>query len=287
MAQIRNHGGNCCGARHIHSFRGNEAANVASLTHLTSSGGLAANHLLREVILSNRQTQSNPRLIAKLAELGYVYTSSWTGNHGTPVHRFERTGRRLALNRNGFNWQGMVASDTLDGDLNVLPVNEATPRNGIGLRDSDETLVYVGDLVRVTGGTSRYRGNAFTVIRFARNFNGQGLNRWRAVLRNDDGEQFRLVMGNLTRIGAGPRGRQAAPAIPEQVHTHNNLDGEGDRQQPVRVLFSTFHNNYRRNGRGAGFDTLEEATEAAPRCRRRDRRDIMSDGTVVWVYNVQ
>lgn len=55
------------------------------------------------------------------------------------------------------------------------------------------------------------------------------------------------------------------------------------QNQPLRVLRSDYANFYRTTGRrGALYETFQAAREAAPRCRRQDRRDIMSDGSVVW-----
>ena len=125
MVAVRGHGGSCCGAYHVSGFgdrHGGNARDPATLQNLLSN---KPNNKLSEVILSNMQAQESPALITKLQELGFVYTSAWIGNHGTHVHRFERTGLRVALNRNGFNWQGMMASATLDGNLPVIPAARA------------------------------------------------------------------------------------------------------------------------------------------------------------------
>lgn len=274
MAIITNHGGNCCGARHIYDFRNNVQDDIRQLErHIRENG----NHLLMEVILSNRQATEKPQVIDKLQELGFVYSSSWVGNHGTPVHRFERTGRRLALNANQFNWRGMTSSDRLRGDLPALTNN---------MTDSRNNTLEVGDTVEIVGSTSRYNGGRFRIRSFELNYEGAGRNRFKAVFQNREGGGFSIVLGNLVQSMRGDNHNQNQQEIPQQLHDNAEVVQQEAIPVEPRVVFSTWHNNYRTTGRGAGFDTLLLAREAAPRCRRQDRRDIMSDETIVWVDNV-
>ena len=287
MVVITAHGGNCCGARHIYDFRNNVQDDIRQLErHIREN----RNHLLMEVILSNRQATEKPQVIDKLQELGFVYSSSWVGNHGTPVHRFERTGRRLALNTNQFNWRGMTSSDRLRGDLPNLTDETNAGRNGIGLRMSDaqNNTLEVGDLVEIVGSTSRYNGQRFRITRFTRNYEGAGRNGFKAVFQNQGGGGggFSIILGNLVRSMRGDNHNQNQQEIPQQLHDNAEVVQQEAIPVEPRVVFSTWHNNYRTTGRGAGFDTLLLAREAAPRCRRQDRRDIMSDETIVWVDNV-
>jgi len=54
----------------------------------------------------------------------------------------------------------------------------------------------------------------------------------------------------------------------------------------VTVLFRTYHGHYRDDRIGAGYDTIEQARVNRP-TGQLDRRDILSDGSVNWVRNVQ
>ena len=100
MAILVGHGGQCCGMRHIHQFRDDDATNARELERHTRD--MANGRYNLEVILSNLQTRNSPQLIAKLAELGYVYTTAFTGQHGTPVHV----------------WQTLIIFNTLIGGNN-------------------------------------------------------------------------------------------------------------------------------------------------------------------------
>ena len=277
MATRSNHGGGCCGSNHVHGFREGDVADAASLDRIMRNE--IPNNYLAEVILSNKQAREKPRLITTLQELGFVYSSSWTGNHGTPVHRFERTGARLALDANTFNWQGMMASSTLSGNLPAI--NRGHARRGNGF-EAINGRVHRGSRVVINSPASQYNGRSMWIIRFSDNWPSEGLNRYRAHLSEtiDGGEITTIVCGNL-RVIAAIEDQVIAP----QVHENAPANERPVAAEPV-VVFETFHNHYQRNGRGAGYDNRELAREAAPRCRRIDRREIMSDGTVRWVDNV-
>lgn len=54
----------------------------------------------------------------------------------------------------------------------------------------------------------------------------------------------------------------------------------------ARVILSTYHNVFRDGRRGAGYDTYDEAWENRGRRTRVDRRQIMSNGDIVWNESV-
>lgn len=279
MVTRRNHGGGCCGAQHLQGFDarhggGIESENLRQLLRLTSE---QPNHLLTEVILSDRQTREQPNLIEKLQLYGFVYTTSWTGNHGTPVHRFERTGRRLALSANNFNWQGMVASDTLQGNLPPLPpaeVEEALRVDAVR-RDMRGNEVRIGDTVNIRNTNHTYWNNNVVVIGFSET--PAGYSRVDFMVR---GNVCHCALSSVVRSQqARQANMQGAAEIPEQLHENAQ---PAPAQEP-QVVHSTYHNNYARTGLGAGFDTLELAQQAGPRCRRRCRRDIYSNGVIETV----
>lgn len=266
MVQRRNHGGGCCGAQHLQDFDarhggGVEEENLRQLLRITSE---RPNHLLTEVILSDRQTQEQPNLIEKLQLYGFVYTTSWQGNHGTPVHRFERTGRRLALSANNFNWQGMVASATLQGEMPALPPAELDPNVDEVRLDMRGNTIRIGDTVHIRNTNHNYWDYDVVVTGFSETPAGHP--------RVDF-----MVYGNACHCSVASVVRsQGAAEIPEQIHEN----AQPAPIQEAQVVHSTYHNNYARTGLGAGFDTLELAQQAGPRCRRRCRRDIYSNGVI-------
>lgn len=77
--------------------------------------------------------------------------------------------------------------------------------------------------------------------------------------------------------GPAPRGRGAAAVPPPPAPA---------APPPARVILSTYHNVFRDGRRGAGYDTYNEAWENRGRRTRVDRRDIMSNGDIVWNENI-
>lgn len=269
MATTTVHGGGCCGARHIHTFRDDDAINVASLVNNVIEACGAGNHLLLEVILSNRQTQRNPLLLAKLAELGFVYTSAWTGNHGTPVHRFERTGRRLALSANRFNWTGMTPSEGLQGEMPPI----ARARNGGGgLRANNmSTNQLAGRFTRdsqhiVTNRNSAFYGATVTVRSFDPQTRQVTFSRYRHI--------YTHAASSFDTRGGG----NVAP-IEGQQHAQGNGRVPPVAPAPVVVLTEVFASF--RDGRIRGpFPSPEVCRRAYPRVARFVTREVYSDGRV-------
>lgn len=296
MVQIAHHGGGCCGARHIYTFRNEDAVeeDIRDLKNLVRD---QENHTLLEINLSNLQTRNKPLLITALVELGFVYTSCWVGNHGTDVHRFERTGNRKALQANGFDWQGMYASSTLSGglpDITTAGAAGAVNRRRDGSRSADynntgtdgpmiANRAYVGDYVSVINLNSNNYGDTLRVEAVENDhfrFEGRIRLRRTSVLRTAPPE-------NAAQLLFPPAGQQVHANADVVARAAVEIARPVEVVEPdVTVVFSTFHNNYRATGRGAGYDTRAEAAAAAPRCRRIDRRDILSDRTVNWVSNV-
>lgn len=55
---------------------------------------------------------------------------------------------------------------------------------------------------------------------------------------------------------------------------------------PARVILATYHNVFGDGRRGAGYDTYDEAWENRGRRTRIDRRQVMSNGDIVWNENI-
>lgn len=61
-----------------------------------------------------------------------------------------------------------------------------------------------------------------------------------------------------------------------------DLNGAPVPPAELSVTATEFYANLRNSGRRGPFSTENEAHEAYPRCRRFERREIMSDGSSVW-----
>lgn len=79
-----------------------------------------------------------------------------------------------------------------------------------------------------------------------------------------------------------PRTRPAAPRAPAERPVDPPQRHEEGPAPPARVILSTYHNVFRDGRRGAGYDTYNEAWENRGRRTRVDRRQVMSNGDIVW-----
>lgn len=301
MARLVLHGGDCCGMRHIHEFRDeDENNNIAELKRQVAI--VADNTYNLEVILSDRQTQNNPGLVDELARLGFVYTTPWTGNHGTPVHLFHRAKTRLALQDAHFfnRWcqnGGMLPNPGLGGRLPVWNEqpgqrNHAGEVNPNQLRERRYNHIIPGDVVRVRGG-SRRAGRTFTVTRTGIMRNNYGYPSTRIFMNDvrENNAEFGIIPTNcviMIRIENRPqvhdRQNNANAPDPATVYRHPALGERNEPQpndapqEPVDVLTEWFA-NLRTVGLRGPFTTREEAVAAFPRCRNFTCRSVRSDGT--------
>ena len=289
MANIIPHGGSCCGMRHISGFRDNPETNVAQLIAKTSENQIGDGRYQLEVILSDRQTRENPGLIEQLARLGYVYTSCWTGQHGTPVHLFLRAKGRLALSDANFynRWvndlNGMLPHPDLAGNLPALAevvqvVQVVAPR----------TQWRVG---------SRVRCNVLGSINYGRVGVIEGMadplgDRWSGgtVRYVETGRLVRYgVLGHSFELLPPEAPAQPAPAPEPRVYRHPNADQATfrDPAQPVpdptrRLILSQFYCVFRATGQASRvFATLAEAQAAYPQALDWHERKVYSDGEIV------
>ena len=291
MVALRNHGGSCCGALHIHGFTGDSRPQDFSEL-LVHSQRDPCRH---EVILNQDQCRNNPRLLARLAAMGYVLTTGFVnGNHDSSVFVFHRAGQRLALNDLSFPWAGQIASPSLRGRLGPLPRTAGVGGN-IGLKARGAT-VYMEDIRagdrftyhnphnELHGATLTYVGphNPYEhdyEIRLTHQATGRNYIRAVSTLRwysqanppsNDDNAVFTRQLHVQDDVEVV---RTPAPPVPPPA------------PEPRRVVYSSFHNVYRDGRVGAGYPSLEEATNAAPRAAGRQRQDVYSDGSIENVVN--
>ncbi len=307
MVYISSHGGSCCGARHIHGFgTGDHLTNIEQMHNHAAS----APDRLTEIILNRTQCINSPRLLAAMAERGYVLTTGFkNGNHNSDVFVFHRSDRRLRLDNTerdfGFVWAGQIASPTLHGNLDALrPVervggdNNRVPEH---LRRYGSPFhtgywgAYPADLVlRYVGTSAALRGDLFGLPTGYRNWSNTAL----YLPSGSRGIRVRnLRTGNLHDLSINSfhvhRFTQAAdvpPAAPaplgNQLYT---LAPEGGAAPAVveaeRIVYTTFHNVYRDGRIGAGYPTSEEARNAAPRALNRLTRHIYNTGRVEDIFN--
>lgn len=270
MATLVEHGGGCCGMKHIHGFRDGDQQDTASLLEQTFRNNLAyANGRYQlEVILSDRQTRDRPQMLAELAHTGYVYTSSWTGQHGTPVHLFLRAKERLALTSAHFynRWvnelDGMVASPGLGGSLPVASPNaylRAQQRNGRGFQFE------IGQEVFINSRASRFNGQTSAVV-------GRWISDWRSrcyTLANG----ARITESNL----------RATDNLHTTVYRHPQRgEAPAARQPERRLILSQFYCVFAATNQASRvFATLADGQQAYPRARYWHERKVYSDGEIV------
>jgi hypothetical protein len=269
--------------RHIHGFFNGRAQDLRDLTNLTEQGSNGTCYQL-EVILSDGQTRDDPALVAELARLGYVYTSSWSGNHETPVHLFLRAHTRLALSNAHFynRWVNDLNGQLPHPDLGgVLP---PVGRVAVGRRLPMYNYLLDGDRVRVNSPMSQFHRQEATVVRFTEDYHTGGM---RAVidLRTRLGNEGEISVMNLQRVDQ-PEEPVAAP--PLRHPNHANLafaearDVIVEQPAPRRLILSQFYCIFRDTGNASRvFPTLEEGTRAFPRATEWHERKVYSDGEIV------
>ncbi len=232
MVTLSAHGGGCCGMRHLRGFGPDENANPDLIDQALSG---AINGQGVEVVLNHTQVATLPRVLERLAELGFVLDGHWrNGNHGQQAfrdvaaptegelgshnYRFTRADRRQPLAEGPIanRWAGMVITPGLNGLLEQMH----NTRNGAGreaqLRqhytrplpqryttlwtrgggNADLNLPRTGDTVRVTNRASRRFDREFVVV----NVRGE---QWdRRVHMHDENEQrdFHLTIESVQLV---------------------------------------------------------------------------------------
>lgn len=344
MVTVSNHGGSCCGARHLYSFD-TIVNNGESVDTINTALRKVPVGRRTEVILNGRQVTSAvaPRLLQRLADLGFVLSEHYLNHNHNPARDnfvFTRCDTRRSLTNLPFEWPGQIISAGLTGDLPEIPrtteehpvrpnfninpnlpieFEDGTPAlvtrtlgsrifvriedparlpisvngrrvpnptvfNGnyyweaSGNYGEDETIIRIrnraavfneGDTIRVTNENSRYFNNSGRVLIVSAT---------QLRVRMDvTGEEVVLAKTSCVIIS---RGVVAPPPVVEP-HRHTQEDvAVRTVERAIEVIYHTFHNCYQDGRVGAGYSSLAEAERAAPRARRRLRRDVSSDGTV-------
>ena len=300
MVQINSHGGSCCGARHIHGFGTRDNPNNIIEMH---NHAASAPDRLTEIILNKDQCRASPRLLAAMAERGYVLTTGFkNGNHDSDVFVFHRADRRLRLdnvNRDfGFEWNGQLASPTLHGNLDVLtpvptgngnnttiPVQYTRRHSGVYQNYLSQ---YPRDMVlRYAGPAAHLQGATFSLP--------TGMDSWRnASRRTDTGYSALLVLQRATGVlktlsidslrieefnaPPAPEEHPEAPRLGNQRYATAAVEALAAIEE--RVVYTTYHNVYRDGRIGAGYPTSQHAFDAAPRAAQRLTRNVYNTGRV-------
>jgi hypothetical protein len=217
--------------------------------------------------------------------LGYVYTSSWSGNHETPVHLFLRAHTRLALSNAHFynRWVNDLNGQLPHPDLGgVLPPIRVVT---VGRRLPAYNYLLDGDRVRVDSPMSQFNRQVATIVRFIEDYNAGTM---RAVinLRTRLGNEGEISVNNLVRIDEQPAAEQAGLQYRHAAHAELRFAEARDviveQPDPRRLILSQFYCIFRDTGNASRvFPTLEEGTRAFPRATEWHERKVYSDGEIV------
>ena len=215
MVQVNEHGGGCCGARHIRGF--GDAENRDPDLINTAAAEVPPSRMT-EVILNGNQVRSYPAILERLANLGFVLDGHWiNGNHGSHNYRFSRCDNRLPLDLAG--WNGMVMSAGLHGRLpevrggarrannhtpyiHPLPgwqANDATVRHRylsqIAAMRNRNAGIQAGARYRINSPRSRYHNQELIAL-------GRGdRNNTIAFRDGATGNRFEISQANCVRVG--------------------------------------------------------------------------------------
>lgn len=296
--RISAHGGGCCGMLHIQGMneaaRGetNGADSAKKLLSILLGNGtqdLSPSHN-REVILSDRQTREMPELLKEMARVGFVYTTSWRGNHGTPVHLFHQTPQRYNLSRAHFynTWvnehNGMVAGPNLAGnldDLRTVPNPEYRERSREALEENTR-VTFTGPQEEILntnvdpvwfGIIIEHEGGGWYKVRCPATTRGT----------HYPGETNMYRVSRRLLVPPPTVDNQPTIADPEQVLRHNTVAPAPEGLQPHPTRTTTLYYAFFQTGKLAGpYNTLEQARENHPRVVNYKEQAIYNDGTVRW-----
>ncbi len=117
MPLLNNHGGGCCGMRHIAGFGGipTDVTDIDNILRRNVENGKNV-----EIVLAQYQVESDSfrPILDKMAQVGFVlvgiYSNSGSGNFNYVFHRADR---RQPLTQIGDRWTGQYMTPGLSGDL--------------------------------------------------------------------------------------------------------------------------------------------------------------------------
>lgn len=193
--------------RHLRSFTPNLDADpdeiVRSLDASVPYGRLT------EVTLNQGQMRNYPRVMAKLAQLGFVLVGYFRNhNSSNNVGIFHLATTRLPLTDLADVWNGQVISATMGGQLEALR-EMGTPSRTIEQGELPPPFS-VGATCRIDSPRSRYRGMNFRIVETGVSPHS-GQPRSRFVDEDRDDHTFWVLNANLHQTRSAPRAAGAAP----------------------------------------------------------------------------
>lgn len=249
----------CCGAKVLTGF--NESTPEQTLrefqTKMTTI--LQGGNTKVTFILNQAQINRLGVVLEEASRIGFVLSGVWENRgHGSTLTEFQWTSRRFstATRARDINYPlDRVLNERMFGDLNpTLPLPR---REGRGIQ--------VGHTVRINSPRSAYHGRVVVVT----NVSGRRMDRdFTVSFVGHNGGTGTISINNVERID------QEAGAVGERVI----IQGADERV----VIHTSFHNVFRDDRVGPGWDTEVQAREAAPRAREIRRKDVYSTGEVVW-----
>lgn len=118
MVTFANHGGGCCGLRHLFSFSGSTDRNPSDINfELTRSNNYGR---ATEVVLTDSQCRNYPNVLQRLADLGFVLAGRFHNDNSDNVcNVFHRMDHRKAITATAlpYTWNGQKMHPELAGDL--------------------------------------------------------------------------------------------------------------------------------------------------------------------------
>lgn len=306
MVTLVNHGGQCCGARHLYSFFTADEVDPRRIARALSE---VPHGRMVEVILNQRQVETSPQTLGMLKNLGFVLTDVYINhNHGPDRrnYRFSRCSDRKPLSEARRWWGGMVASIEAYGQM-----PESMPRDFSGgtalvinSRGYDGQGIpigpgLIGARYQVTSPQSEYYRKYVTLREFM-----TPVRDYVSVNQYGPREEENTFVRNAritTLTYRPPNPQEVAPEVVLAPYVHTGAAFLTPADQVVapaivapieaprapQVVYRTYHNVLRVGVSPAGWPTYQEATRAAPRARGVNRKDIYSDGTFRWVERVE
>lgn len=277
--QINAHGGGCCGVRHISGMdHGTEQELDELLAQVCPNDNP---NRLTEIILSSRQIATLPDRRnpergwpAILNERGFRLVSRFTNsNSDNECFIFHHVPEFLSLDpadmpRRMREWTHGVDYTPPVVEQRTQPRVEMPVRNNI----TNPTEYTVGRRVR----------------RISRDGGGNSLENPVGSTGTIERVAAPDVNGTLISVRFD-HNNQAVRAYTHRFELIPEENPEPVLEETPRVLLSTYHNVYRRSGRSSwGWDSYAQAESSGEvTVVRVDRRDVMSDGEIVWTENVQ
>lgn len=154
---IVNHGGGCCGMRHIYGMGTGSTGQLQELVAAVNR------NILIEIVMTDGQCQNRPEILRKMEELGFVLVNrSQNPNTTNIINVFHRTNAHIQMSRLPYQWTGgraygevVLVPDFRVGDAVVVSNPRSKFNVGTGTIVSVKNSVFTVRIAGPAGGTSR------------------------------------------------------------------------------------------------------------------------------------